>query len=76
MSTWTAWRPTHDRIVEHAGVFAKAVAGIQAAVREGFQVCTNTTIYRQTDMQEVAVLYEYLTQLGVGRDDDFARLRL
>jgi hopanoid biosynthesis associated radical SAM protein HpnH len=57
---------THDRIVEHAGVFAKAVAGIQAAVREGFQVCTNTTIYRQTDMQEVAVLYEYLTQLGVG----------
>jgi hopanoid biosynthesis associated radical SAM protein HpnH len=56
---------THDRIVEHPGVFAKAVDGIQAAVRAGFQVCTNTTIYRQTDIQEVAVLYEYLTQLGV-----------
>ena len=28
-------------------------------------VCTNTTIYRETDMHEIAVLFEYLTELGV-----------
>lgn len=57
---------THDRIVQRPGVFQEAVAGIQAAVQAGFQVCTNTTIYRQSEIHEVAVLLEYLTHLGVG----------
>src|SRR5437016_11165597 len=34
---------THDRAVEREGVFKAAVAGIQAARRAGFLVCTNTT---------------------------------
>jgi hopanoid biosynthesis associated radical SAM protein HpnH len=56
---------THDRGAGREGVFRDAVAGIQAAKRAGFQVCTNTTIYRETDLNEVVVLLEYLTQLGV-----------
>ena len=56
---------THDCIVEREGVFQQAVAGIKAARRAGFRVCTNTTVYRQTDVREIAVLLEYLTQLGV-----------
>lgn len=56
---------THDAVVEREGVFRQAVEGIQAAKRAGFQVCTNTTVYRQTNMNEVVVLLEYLTQLGV-----------
>ncbi len=28
-------------------------------------VCTNTTIYKETDMNEIAVLYDYLAELGV-----------
>ena len=56
---------THDKIVERQGVFAQAVRGVRAAVDAGFQVCTNTTVYRQTDMHEIAVLFDYLTELGV-----------
>ena len=56
---------THDAVVERPGVFAQAIGGVRAAKAAGFHVCTNTTVYRQTDMHEVAVLFEYLTQLGV-----------
>ena len=31
----------------------------------GFLVCTNTTIYRETDMNEIQVMLDYLTELGV-----------
>jgi hopanoid biosynthesis associated radical SAM protein HpnH len=57
---------THDRLVGREGVFAAAVEGIAAARSAGFQVCTNTTIYRDTDMREIAVLFGYLEELGVG----------
>jgi hopanoid biosynthesis associated radical SAM protein HpnH len=56
---------THDRMVEREGVFAAAVEGIVAAKAAGFQVCTNTTVYRDTDMREIAVLFGYLEELGV-----------
>lgn len=56
---------THDRLVERQGVFAEAIEGIKAAKAAGFAVCTNTTVYQQTDMDEIAVLFEYLTALGV-----------
>ena len=67
---------THDRMVERRGVFAAAVGGIMAAKAAGFNVCTNTTIYKDTDMHEIAVLFDYLYELGVGRIHDLARLRL
>lgn len=56
---------THDRAVGRGGVFEAATAGIRAAKAAGRRVCTNTTVYKQTDMHEVAVLFEYLTELGV-----------
>ena len=28
-------------------------------------VCTNTTIYKDTDMHEIAVLFAYLAELGI-----------
>jgi hopanoid biosynthesis associated radical SAM protein HpnH len=56
---------THDRMVDRRGVFAAAVRGILDAKTAGFQVCTNTTIYRDTDMHEIAVLFDYLYELGV-----------
>ena len=52
-------------MVGREGVFAAAVRGITAAKAAGFQVCTNTTIYRDTDMHEIAVLFGYLDELGV-----------
>jgi hopanoid biosynthesis associated radical SAM protein HpnH len=56
---------THDRMVERIGVFAAAVRGILDAKAAGFQVCTNTTIYKDSDMHEIAVLFDYLHELGV-----------
>ncbi len=56
---------THDRLVGREGIFAEAIRGIVDAKTAGFQVCTNTTVYRDTDMHEVAVLFEYLRELGV-----------
>lgn len=55
----------HDRIAERDGVFREAISGIKAAKRAGFRVCTNTTIYAQTHMEDVAGLLDYLARLGV-----------
>lgn len=56
---------THDLCVERKGVFKEAVEGIKAAKGAGFLVCTNTTIFKQTNLNEIAELLEYLRTLGV-----------
>jgi hopanoid biosynthesis associated radical SAM protein HpnH len=56
---------THDLVVERQGVFREAIEGIKAAKAAGFLVCTNTTIYKQTDLSEIARLYDLLETLGV-----------
>jgi hopanoid biosynthesis associated radical SAM protein HpnH len=56
---------THDIAVERKGVFQAAVEGIQAAKKAGFLVCTNTTVYKETDIAEIDALYAFLTKLGV-----------
>lgn len=56
---------THDAIVERQGAFRRAVTGMVSAKNLGFCVCTNTTIYSQTDVQEVKRLVQYLKALGV-----------
>src|SRR5215469_16798410 len=56
---------THDICVEKDGVFRDAIEGIRAAKEAGFMVCTNTTIYKETDMNEIEALFEYLEQFDV-----------
>jgi hopanoid biosynthesis associated radical SAM protein HpnH len=56
---------THDMAVEREGVFQAAVEGIKAAKDAGFLVCTNTTIYKETDLAEIEQLFAFLTRLGV-----------
>ena len=51
---------THDLCVEREGVFREAIEGIKGAKAAGFQVCTNTTVYKETDMREIEELFEYL----------------
>jgi len=58
-------RRSHDLAVEREGVFDAAIDGIRAAKAAGFQVTSNTTVYLETDMNEVEALYEYLETLGV-----------
>lgn len=57
--------PTHDGMAGREGVFETALAGIQAAKEAGFQVCTNTTVYKGSDVKEIRELLQLLMDLGV-----------
>ncbi|MGB8522258.1 MAG: adenosyl-hopene transferase HpnH [Candidatus Acidiferrales bacterium] len=56
---------THDICVERDGVFREAIEGIKAAKAAGFLVTSNTTVYKETDIEEIAELFAYLQTLGV-----------
>ncbi len=58
-------RKSHDIAVEREGVFDAAIDGIKAAKETGFLVCTNTTVFNETDMAELDEMFGYLTELGV-----------
>jgi hopanoid biosynthesis associated radical SAM protein HpnH len=71
-SRWFYWNihldgleATHDRIVEKSGVFKECVLAIRMAKILGYQVATNTTIYKQTKMVEIEELWSFLGTLGV-----------
>jgi len=44
---------THDLIVEREGVFKEAVLAMRMAKVLGYQVATNTTVYKETEVQEM-----------------------
>lgn len=56
---------THDIIVEREGVFREAILAIRMAKALGFQVATNTTVYRETDPEEIEQMFAYLSSIGV-----------
>jgi MoaA/NifB/PqqE/SkfB family radical SAM enzyme len=56
---------THDLIVEREGVFKECVAAIKMAKRLGFQVATNTTVYRETEAREIEDMFRFFSWLGV-----------
>jgi hopanoid biosynthesis associated radical SAM protein HpnH len=71
-SRWMYWNVhldglerTHDLIVEREGVFKECILAIKMAKRLGYQVATNTTIYKETDMDEVEQMFDFLSDLGV-----------
>jgi len=56
---------THDIIVEREGVFQECVLAMRMAKILGYQVATNTTVYRETDVAEIEHLFGYLATLGI-----------
>jgi hopanoid biosynthesis associated radical SAM protein HpnH len=58
-------KETHDYVCDRQGVFEKAVAGIKEAKQRGYHVVTNTTIFKETKMEEVEELCKLLSGLGV-----------
>jgi hopanoid biosynthesis associated radical SAM protein HpnH len=56
---------THDLVVEREGVFRECVAAIGLAKRLGFQVATNTTVYRETDPDEIEEMFRFFSWMGV-----------
>lgn len=56
---------THDLIVEREGVFKEAVLAMRMAKVLGYQVATNTTVYKETEVKEIEDLFAYLGTLGL-----------
>ena len=67
---------THDLIVEREGVFKECVEAIKMAKILGYQVATNTTVYKETDVQGNRADVRVFLLAGSGRPHDFARLRV
>jgi len=55
---------THDLIVEREGVFKECVEAIKMAKILGYQVATNTTVYKETDAQELDEMFKFFSWLG------------
>lgn len=71
-SKWMYWNVhvdglefTHDLIVEREGVFSECVLAIRMAKILGYQTATNTTVYRETDVQELEDMFKFLSSLNV-----------
>ncbi len=69
-SRWMYWNVhldglerTHDLIVEREGVFKEAVAAMRMAKLLGYQVATNTTVYKETAVQEIEDMFAFLSTL-------------
>jgi MoaA/NifB/PqqE/SkfB family radical SAM enzyme len=56
---------THDLIVEREGVFKECVEAIKMAKILGYQVATNTTVYKETDVREIEGMFEFFSSLEV-----------
>ncbi len=58
-------RETHDYVCARNGVFDKALDMIKRGVDLGHHIVTNTTIFRETKLEEIEELCEMLTRIGV-----------
>src|SRR5712671_4182314 len=71
-SKWMYWNVhldgleyIHDLIVEREGVFKECIESIRMAKILGYQVASNATIYKETDMGEIEKMFDFLSTLGV-----------
>lgn len=71
-SKWMYWNVhidgleyTHDLIVEREGVFKECVEAIRMAKILGYQVATNTTVYKESDVKEIEQMFEFFSALEV-----------
>jgi hopanoid biosynthesis associated radical SAM protein HpnH len=69
-SKWMYWNVhidgleyTHDLIVEREGVFKECVEAIRMAKILGYQVASNTTVYKETDVKEIEQMFEFFSSL-------------
>jgi hopanoid biosynthesis associated radical SAM protein HpnH len=55
----------HDARANRAGLFVEALDGVKAAKNAGFFVVVNSTVYPDTDVNDLGVLYERLHSMHV-----------
>jgi hopanoid biosynthesis associated radical SAM protein HpnH len=58
-------RETHDRVCARQGVFDKAIEMIRGAKARGYHVMTNTTVFKDTAIEEIETLCAFVSALGV-----------
>ena len=70
-------RETHDKVCDREGVFDKAIEMIrEGAATCGHHVMANTTVFKETSVEEVEELCDLLTGMGVDGHARLARLPL
>jgi len=57
--------PIHDRVTQRPGTHDEALAAIREALARGHRVCTNTTLFHGSDIEDVHRLFGRLTEAGV-----------
>lgn len=55
----------HDNITGKQGSFDRALRSVRKAKQLGFQVTTNTTVYKETSIDDIEKLFSILTDSGV-----------
>ena len=55
----------HDESVARKGVFKKAVHGMELALSQGYRVCTNTTIFKNSDVEDLWEMFRLVKKIGV-----------
>ena len=58
-------REDHDEAVCRDGVYDQALEGIREAMRRGFRVTTNTTLFDNADPQRMRAFFDAMMDLGV-----------
>jgi hopanoid biosynthesis associated radical SAM protein HpnH len=58
-------KATHDLVCDRAGVFDKAIEMIKQAKQLGYHVTTNTTVFKETEMEEIEELCKLTSEIGV-----------
>ena len=55
----------HDASVDRKGVFKKAVQGMELALSRGYRVCTNTTIFKNSEVEDLWEMFRLVKEIGV-----------
>jgi hopanoid biosynthesis associated radical SAM protein HpnH len=56
---------SHDYWVDRKGTWNIAIEAVKQALSEGYRVCTNTTVFKDSNIADLHELFRYLTDLGV-----------
>ncbi len=58
-------RATHDMVCDREGTFDTAIEMLREAKKRGYHVTTNSTIFKETDIDEIEELCDMLAEIGV-----------
>ena len=51
--------------MDRKGVFKKAIDAVQSALDRGYRVCTNSTVFRTSDVEDLSEMFRLVAGMGV-----------